>query len=56
MIGMCQVLRAWLRAGVVDDLDVLLLPVEKNNSDKADEILWLVRACEDEVAEERGWG
>ncbi|OWT42269.1 reverse transcriptase [Pochonia chlamydosporia 170] len=28
IIGMCQVLRSWLRAGVIDDLDVLLLPVE----------------------------
>ncbi|KID81808.1 HAT dimerization [Metarhizium guizhouense ARSEF 977] len=28
IIGMCQVLRSWLRAGVIDDLDVMLLPVE----------------------------
>lgn len=27
IIRMCQVLRSWLRAGVIDDLDALLLPV-----------------------------
>jgi hypothetical protein len=29
LIGMCQVFRSWLRAGVIDDLDVLFLPVEE---------------------------
>ncbi|KAF1732560.1 putative AC transposase [Beauveria bassiana] len=29
MIGMRQVLRSWLRAGVIDDLDVLLVPVDQ---------------------------
>jgi hypothetical protein len=36
IIGMCQVLRSWLRAGVIDDLDVLLVPTEKN-SDEVEE-------------------
>ncbi|KAM5529050.1 hAT family dimerization domain protein [Fusarium oxysporum f. sp. phaseoli] len=30
IIGMCQVLRSWLRAGVIDDLDVSLLPTEND--------------------------
>ncbi|KAG7001232.1 3-ketosteroid 1-dehydrogenase helE [Fusarium oxysporum f. sp. conglutinans] len=31
IIGMCQVLRSWLRAGVIDDLDVSLLPTENGS-------------------------
>ncbi|KJZ68671.1 hypothetical protein HIM_11943 [Hirsutella minnesotensis 3608] len=30
-IGMCQVLRSWLRAGVIDDLDVMLIPVNESS-------------------------
>lgn len=29
MIGMCQVLRSWLREGVIEDLDVLLVPPDR---------------------------
>ncbi|KAI8411800.1 hypothetical protein FOFC_08407 [Fusarium oxysporum] len=37
IIGMCQVLRSWLRAGVIDDLDVSLLPTENGRGDRAEE-------------------
>ncbi|KAH7459997.1 hypothetical protein FOMA001_g19780 [Fusarium oxysporum f. sp. matthiolae] len=37
IIGMCQVLRSWLRAGVIDDLDVSLLPTENGSGDRAEE-------------------
>jgi hypothetical protein len=45
IIGMCQVLRSWLRAGVIDDLDVMLLPVEESaaeegTSDETHEMVW----------------
>jgi hypothetical protein len=33
VIGMCGVLRSWLRAGVIDDLDVLPVPMEKNGDE-----------------------
>ncbi|TDJ70675.1 hAT transposon family protein, partial [Pseudomonas putida] len=39
MIGMCQVLRSWLRAGVIDDLDVLLVPVDQCNGKVEGELL-----------------
>lgn len=29
VIGMCQVLRSWLREGVIEDLDALLVPTEE---------------------------
>jgi len=29
IIGMCQVLRSWLREGVIEDLDVLLVPPDR---------------------------
>ena len=29
MIGMCQVLRSWLREGVIEDLDLLLVPPDR---------------------------
>ena len=34
IIGMCQVLRSWLRAGVIEGLDVMLLPVGKSGGDE----------------------
>jgi hypothetical protein len=37
IIGMCQVLRSWPRAGVINDLDVLLFPTEKNGDDIVEE-------------------
>jgi hypothetical protein len=51
IIGMCQVLRSWLRAGVTDDLDVSLLPTENGSGDGAKEGSWV------EVGyEEKGMG
>jgi hypothetical protein len=48
MIGMCQVLRSWLRAGVIDDLDVSLLPVENLSGDgKLENVSWIARAFEE---------
>ncbi|KAG5776065.1 hypothetical protein H9Q73_010264 [Fusarium xylarioides] len=34
IIGMCQVLRSWLRARVINDLDVLLLLTENSSSNR----------------------
>jgi hypothetical protein len=34
---MCQVLRLWLQAGVIDDLDVLLVPTERNGDEAVEE-------------------
>jgi hypothetical protein len=48
IIGMCQVLRSWLRAGVIDELDALLLPIEERDDDKAEEPGWVAVGCEDE--------
>ncbi|EJP69829.1 restless-like transposase [Beauveria bassiana ARSEF 2860] len=39
MIGMCQVLRSWLRAGVIDDLDVLLVPVDQCSDEVEGELM-----------------
>ena len=39
MIGMCQVLRSWLRAGVIDDLDVLLVPVDQCGDEAEGELI-----------------
>ena len=47
IIGMCQVLRSWLRAGVIDDLDVSLLPTENGSGDGADEGSWVEVGCEE---------
>jgi hypothetical protein len=47
------VLRSWLRAGVIDDLDELFVPVDE--STRADETLWVAVGCEDMNMEERGW-
>lgn len=56
IIGMCQVLRSWLRGGVIDDLDVLLLPVEKLSDDgKLEDEPWIARESEETGAEEGGW-
>ena len=55
IIGMCQVLRSWLRAGVIDDLDELFLPVEESTGTGADETSWVAMGCEDKEREERGW-
>ncbi|RYC79205.1 hypothetical protein BFJ63_vAg17916 [Fusarium oxysporum f. sp. narcissi] len=41
IIGMCQVLRSWLRAGVIDDLDVSLLPTENGSGDGTEEGSWV---------------
>ena len=46
IIGMCQVLRSWLRAGVIDDPDVSLLPTENGSGDGADEGSWVELGCE----------
>ncbi|OAQ61308.1 hypothetical protein VFPFJ_11471 [Purpureocillium lilacinum] len=55
IIGMCQVLRSWLRAGVIDDLDVLLLPVANLGAeDEADHIPWMTR-FEETGADDREW-
>ncbi|PWI64137.1 hypothetical protein PCL_12103 [Purpureocillium lilacinum] len=55
IIGMCQVLRSWLRAGVIDDLDVLLLPVEKmGGEEEAEDMPW-VRTLEETRAEDERW-
>jgi hypothetical protein len=55
IIGMCQVLRSWLRAGVIDDLDELFLPVEESTGVGADETPWVAMGCEGKEMEERGW-
>ena len=33
-IGMAQTLRSWLRAGLIDELDPILLSVEDNRGDE----------------------
>ncbi|KAM5529824.1 hAT family dimerization domain protein [Fusarium oxysporum f. sp. phaseoli] len=55
IIGMCQVLRSWLRAGVIDELDELFLPVEESTGVGADETPWVAMGCEGKEMEERGW-
>ncbi|KAH6986788.1 hypothetical protein EDB80DRAFT_731975 [Ilyonectria destructans] len=52
---MCQVLRSWLRAGVIDDLDELFLPVEESTGTGAEETSWVAMGCEHRGMEERGW-
>jgi len=52
---MCQVLRSWLQAGVIDGLDELFLPVEESTGTGADEISWIAVGCEDKGMEEQGW-
>ncbi|EGU89475.1 hypothetical protein FOXB_00005, partial [Fusarium oxysporum f. sp. conglutinans Fo5176] len=47
IIGMCQVLRSWLRAGVIDDLDVSLLPTENGSGDGANERSWVEVGCDE---------
>ncbi|KAH7461835.1 hypothetical protein FOMA001_g18917 [Fusarium oxysporum f. sp. matthiolae] len=47
IIGMCQVLRSWLRAGVIDDLDVSLLPTENGSGDRAEEGSYVEVGCEE---------
>jgi hypothetical protein len=49
------VLRSWLRAGVIDDLDELFLPVEESTGVGADETPWVAMGCEGKEMEERGW-
>ncbi|KJZ71511.1 hypothetical protein HIM_09099 [Hirsutella minnesotensis 3608] len=52
-IGMCQVLRSWLRAGVIDDLDVMLLPCEESSDHtEPGEKSWVTESLED-TAEDR---
>jgi hypothetical protein len=55
IIGICQVLRSWLRGGVIDDLAELFLPVEKSTGVGPDETSWVAVGCEDKEMEERGW-
>jgi len=52
---MCQVLRSWLQAGVIDGLDKLFLPVEESTGTGADETSCVAVGCEDKEIEERGW-
>jgi hypothetical protein len=41
---------------VIDDLDLLLLPVENLSGDgKLEDVSWIARAFEDTGAEEGGW-
>ncbi|RKK21329.1 hypothetical protein BFJ67_g17332 [Fusarium oxysporum f. sp. cepae] len=47
IIGMCQVLRSWLRAGVIDDLDVSLLPTENGSGDGTEEGSWVEVGCDE---------
>ncbi|OAQ58921.1 restless-like transposase [Purpureocillium lilacinum] len=55
IIGMCQVLRSWLRAGVIDDLDVLLLPVANFSAeDEAEDRQWM-RRFEETGEEDERW-
>ncbi|KAJ0128900.1 Uncharacterized protein HZ326_28012 [Fusarium oxysporum f. sp. albedinis] len=51
---MCQVLRSWLRAGVIDELDELFLPVEESTGVGADETPWVAMGCEGKEMEEGG--
>jgi hypothetical protein len=55
IIGICQVLRSWLRDGVIDELDELFLPVEESTGAGADETPWVAMGCEGKEMEERGW-
>ncbi|EJP61382.1 transposase-like protein [Beauveria bassiana ARSEF 2860] len=48
MIGMCQVLRSWLREGVIEDLDVLLVP-----PDRCDDATEVESEGEEEEEDER---
>ncbi|ODA77193.1 hypothetical protein RJ55_06820 [Drechmeria coniospora] len=50
-----EFLRSWLRAGLIDDLDVLLLPVEKlSGEDEAEDMTW-TRTSEETRAEGDSW-
>ncbi|EXA29752.1 hypothetical protein FOVG_18800 [Fusarium oxysporum f. sp. pisi HDV247] len=44
-----------LRAGVIDDLDELFLPVEESTGTGADETSWVAVGCVGKEMDERGW-
>ncbi|OAQ58462.1 hypothetical protein VFPBJ_11682 [Purpureocillium lilacinum] len=55
IIGMCQILRSWIRAGVIEDLDVLLLPVANFSAeDEAEDRQWM-RRFEETGEEDERW-